>query len=313
MLTGVEGYLLATDLNSSIRELVAGGPAAERLRRAAERPDFLPLQGATTQYLEGEPVLALRLDEDLALWLGPKAGGEPFRDEDVKLAEPLGTLAGMLLTRSRLTSELRELNKRLVTAQEEERARLAMEIHDGPLQKALYLASTQGSKAKVSELARALGQELRAIGVALQPPALEHLGLYYAVEWLVRSVADEQHMEIQLEAAGFPEEGRFPADIELALYRCLQESLTNVAKHARASRVVVTLSMDGGRVMAEVRDNGIGMEPARQREAVENGRLGLVGMRERLGQVGGRVQVQSRKGEGTAVSMEVPLSPAGAE
>lgn len=308
-LMGLEGYLLAEDVGHAPSEILSGGVAAPRLQKAIARPNFIPTGASSTRDLDGEPVLAMRLGEDTALWLGPKAGGESFRQDDINLAEPLATLVGMLLVRLQLANELRDLNRRLITAEEEERARLAMDVHDGPLQKALYLAKQPLPPEKVADMAQALARDLRALSTSLWPPALDDLGLYYAIDWLARSVAGQHGIEVTVDSDEFPEETRLDPAVELALYRSIQESLNNVAKHAQATRTVVVLALAEGAVTAEVRDNGIGMEAARHRQAIAEGHLGLVGIRERLGHVDGRLRVQSEKGAGTTVTMVVSIAP----
>ena len=307
-LIGIEGFAIVADSDRTPSVLLSGGPSAEKLRRAAETRRLPDADGSTIHQLDGEPVLALRLEGKMSLWLGPKLGGDSFRDDDLKLAEPLGTLVGMLLTRFQLTVELQDLNTRLVTAEEEERARLAREIHDGPLQQALYLVITSGSDTKMTEQARALAADLRTITTSLRPPLLEDLGLKYAIDWLARSYEDQHAIVIQFDEDSFPEEARLPEEIELALYRCIQEALNNVVKHAQAGRVRIRLEVSDHRVTASVQDDGVGMSEGDRAEAARAGHLGLVGMRERIRGVGGTLRVEGQAGLGTTVIVEAPTS-----
>ncbi len=306
-LMAIEGYLLVGDLDNIPSELLSGGPAAAKLRRAALGHDVAVSERIVVRYLDGEPVLVLQLEGERALWLGPKFDGESFRHDDLELAEPLGTLMGMLLARSQLTAELQGLNRKLIRAEEEERARLAAEIHDGPLQSAAYLSRVGISSEETAEVSRSLAEELRAIATALRPPVLDDLGLRYAIDWLVQSMVRQSDISVDYDAAGFPEDARLPREVELTVYRSVQESLTNVVKHARGTRVVVTLSLDGGCVRAQVQDNGTGFDQQRQRVAITQGCLGLVGMRERISHVGGQLRVDSRPDCGTRVEMTIPL------
>ena len=262
----------------------------------------------TSVYVDGEPVLALRVEGGNALWLGPKIGGESFRDDDLHLAEPVGTLVGMLLTRSQLTDELRNLNRRLFKAEEEERARVAMDIHDGPLQRAIDLVRRGSSDEGVVEAARSLVGELRDITTSLRPPLLDDLGLGYALDWLVQTVASPNGPSIELDVDGYPEDTRLPAEIELAVYRVIQESLANVVRHANAEHVTVSLSLSNDELIVEIRDDGIGFDEEASRSAAARGHLGLVGIRERVHHAGGELQVMSRQAEGTNVRIAIPVA-----
>ena len=307
-LMGIEGYLLATYVGGSAEEATSGGPGADKLRKAMRQIELPTSETATSLYVDGEPVLALRVEGGSALWLGPKIGGESFRDDDFHLAEPVGTLVGMLLTRSQLTDELRNLNRRLLQAEEEERSRLAMDIHDGPLQRAIDLARRGFSEKGAMEAARSLVGELRGITTSLRPPLLDDLGLRYALDWLIQTVASPNGLSIGLEVDGYCEDTRLPAEIELAVYRVVQESLANVVKHAKAEHVTVSLSLSDDELIVQIRDDGIGFDEEASRSAAAKGHLGLVGIRERVHHAGGELQVVTRHPEGTNVRMAVPVT-----
>ncbi len=309
-LIGIEGFAIVSGSDRAPTVLLSGGTSAERLIQAAETGRLPHADGSTIHQLDGEPVLTLGLEGDLALWLGPKLGGDSFRDDDLKLAEPLGTLVGMLLTRFQLTMELQELNTRLVAAEEDERARLAREIHDGPLQQALYLAISSGADPKMNEQARSLAADLRTITTSLRPPLLEDLGLKYAVDWLASSYQDQHGIAVQLHEEAFPEEARLDEDIELAIYRCIQEALNNVVKHARAEHIHIRLEVSDHRIMASVQDDGVGINEGDRADAAQAGHLGMVGMRERIRGVGGTLRVEGRAGLGTTVVLEAPADGA---
>jgi signal transduction histidine kinase len=304
---GLEGYLLATGRTQTAPERVSGGVSAAKLAQALATPGFLPESGLAIRQIQGEPILTLVLDEDTALLLGPKADGEAFRDDDVKLMEPVGTLVGMLLARSKLNEELRELNGRLMTAQEEERARLAIDLHDGPLQQAVFLSRTAVPSKKVIDVGKSLVIELRAITNALRPPMLDDLGLRYAIDWLARNTEEKHGLSITLDLEQFPDETRLPPASEMAIYRCAQEALNNVVKHAQATTASISLTITGGKAVLVVQDNGIGFGATERERAARGGHLGLVGMRERVRHAGGTLSIASKPNQGSTLTISVPV------
>jgi signal transduction histidine kinase len=148
-------------------------------------------------------------------------------------------------------------------------------------------------------------QNVRRLAVELRPSALDDFGLVPAVERLASTVAEQSGTVVDVEAQ--LGDARLPAEAETALYRIVQEALTNVVKHASARRVSITLVQKGAAAVVVVEDDGGGFDPG----ATRPGALGLVGMRERVALVGGRLTVESSPGVGTTLVAEVPL--AGAE
>jgi signal transduction histidine kinase len=142
---------------------------------------------------------------------------------------------------------------------------------------------------------------VRRLAVELRPKALDDFGLSAAVERLSSSVSEQTGLGVDVESRLRDE--RLPNEVETVLYRIVQEALTNVVKHAHARHVSVLLARKDGSVTAIVEDDGRGFSPDR---AAGDG-LGLVGMRERVGLVGGRLVVESSDGGGTTLVAEVPL------
>jgi signal transduction histidine kinase len=201
----------------------------------------------------------------------------------------------------------------VVEAQELERARLARELHDEtgqaltsillglkPLEQAAASDEVRAAVALVRELVVSTLQVVRRLAVELRPSALDDFGLAPAVERLVDTFREQSGLQVDLEA--HLGEARLPSEIETALYRVVQEALTNIVKHAGATRVSVLLRRKDGGLLAVVEDDGAGFDPSRTREAA----LGLAGMRERLALVGGRLQIESASGAGTTLAAEVP-------
>ncbi|MBN9517185.1 PAS domain-containing protein [bacterium] len=208
----------------------------------------------------------------------------------------------------------RELARRLQTAQEDERRRVARDLHDsaGQLLAGLSLAAKAAQSAStpteaaarlddVLRLADAAGRELHGLAVRLRPTALDDLGLAAALGQLVVEWAGRAGVPAEFQATGLGAR-RLPDEVETALYRVVQEALTNVAKHAGASAVAVTVGVTGHTATAVVEDDGRGFDP----EGAGQGRLGLVGMRERVALVGGTLEVESSPGGGTMVIARVP-------
>jgi signal transduction histidine kinase len=142
---------------------------------------------------------------------------------------------------------------------------------------------------------------VRQLAVELRPSALDDFGLVPALERLSHTFAESTGISVDFHSAV---DDRLPPDVETALYRIVQEALTNVVKHARASRVSVVVARKPTSVTAMVDDDGVGGEAASTRD----GGLGLVGMRERVALLGGRLTLEMRPDEGTTVLAEVPLT-----
>jgi signal transduction histidine kinase len=234
-----------------------------------------------------------------------------FTDEDVRLTESLAARAATAVELSERVS--RDAVRRVVEAQELERARLARELHDETGQaltsillglKSLEDSADGGGRAAVAELRELVVstlQGVRRLAVELRPAALDDFGLVPAIERL-RDIVEEQG-ELSVDVQSELGDDRLPAAAETALYRIAQEAFTNVLKHAAASRVTVKLSRRDDAVTLVVHDDGSGFEQA----DVRDGSLGLVGMRERVTLLGGRLTIESSEGAGTMLKAEVPI------
>jgi signal transduction histidine kinase len=143
-------------------------------------------------------------------------------------------------------------------------------------------------------------QDVRRLAVELRPKALDDFGLVAALERLAETFAEQTGINVHIEAA--LGDARLSPEVETAVYRIVQEALTNVVKHAQAGTVSLVLTRKGDRVVTVIEDDGRGFDPAQADDA----RLGLVGMRERIALVDGRLSVESRPGEGTTIVAEVP-------
>jgi signal transduction histidine kinase len=155
------------------------------------------------------------------------------------------------------------------------------------------------SLAGLRELATATLQDVRRLAVELRPKSLDDFGLVPALERLVGGFSERTALDTHVEAL-LPE--RLPPEVETALYRIVQEALTNVAKHARATTVSVLVTFENGCATLVIEDDGVGFSPDTPADG-----LGLLGMRERVNLLGGRLTVESRPGAGTSIVAEVPV------
>jgi signal transduction histidine kinase len=242
-----------------------------------------------------------------------KLGPDPrFSDNDLRLAETFGSRAAVAVDLSGRVA--RDALRRVVAAQELERHRLARELHDETgqaLTSVLLGLRAVEQKAADEELRRAIGevrelvvatlQDVRRLAVELRPKALDDFGLVAALERLVQTFSEQSGIAVEFEAALGSE--RLPAEVETALYRIVQESLTNVIKHAQAGHVSVLLTRRNGAAAAVIEDDGRGFDHS----TVRDGGFGLEGMRERVQLLDGRIEIESSPGSGTTLVVEVPI------
>jgi PAS domain S-box-containing protein len=219
--------------------------------------------------------------------------------------------------RENLNFYLREVTK----AQEEERKRIARELHDDTIQ-ALVVLSRQldnlaASGKELSESNRALLENLwqqinntiqgvRRLSQDLRPPILDRLGLLPALEWLVSDVSGYSGIRIKTKVLG--SERRLPQEAELMLFRITQEALRNVWRHSQATEAELIVEFDTSRIRIAVADNGKGFElPSSVGDLTRSGKLGLAGMQERARLLGGNVKMESEPSKGTTVTVEAPI------
>ncbi len=222
------------------------------------------------------------------------------------------------------TTSLRQVLEQVVRAQEGERQRCAQAIHDGAAQSLANLViqaqlcqrllDTDEARARqeLQGLADALGtslQEVRRLIYDLRPLALEDLGVQASIRKYVQAAADRASVPIDFRSSG--SEQRLEPWVEVALFRLVQEALSNSLRHARASRVQVALSLEEHAFRAVVEDDGVGFEPPRSSVAARQSKwLGLAAMLERAELLGGSVTIDSAPRRGARVQIAVPLPPA---
>ncbi|MBV9773318.1 MAG: HAMP domain-containing protein [Gemmatimonadetes bacterium] len=241
---------------------------------------------------------------------------------DRELERLTGTFNGMLDTMDLYRQRLRDVAVRALTAAEEERKRIARELHDETAQMLAALlirvrivrnsSDPEALDTLLEEMRQEIGRSLEGIrrfARGLRPPALDELGLGPAVESHARNLSESVGIGIRVEAD--PLEGALTPEAELAIYRIVQEALSNVVRHSGATRATVRLARASGAVVATVQDDGRGFDVAGVMAGDRQG-LGLFGMQERAAYLGGKVEIDSRAGVGTRVRAEVPAAGAGA-
>ncbi len=234
-----------------------------------------------------------------------------FDDDDLRLVETFARRAAVAVDLSQRVA--RDALRRAVSAQELERRRFARELHDetGQALTSVLLGLATVENAATREQARTATAELRALvvdtlqevrrlAVELRPKALDDFGLVPALKRLAQSARERTGLNVQVEAR--LGEIRLPPEIETAVYRIVQEALTNILKHAEARDVSVVLTRRGDVVVGLIEDDGKGFDVSGRRDGV-----GLIGMRERVELLDGSLAVDSTPGGGTTLVLELPL------
>jgi two-component system, NarL family, sensor histidine kinase DegS len=215
---------------------------------------------------------------------------------------------------------LRLYAEQAIMAQEEERRRIALELHDETAQALASLGMDIGALAKNKKLSSAeisgslktlqtetesILEGVRSLSKALRPPMLEEFGLLAALKGLVNELADQQQIRVRFNVEGTPR--RLSADAEITAYRVAQEALSNVKKHAAARACSLVLQYSLRKMVLEIRDDGRGFAFRKASGGtVYPGKLGLTGMQERAKLIGGKLNIKSRPGSGTIVRLELP-------
>ena len=339
-----------------VAELPAGGTLASDLETRAEPLSRDVLRAALAgMRLHAREKAILDLD-GIALWLplvsggvlhgilllGPKAGGDFFTPQDFSILSTLAHQSGIAAHNVRLVDqvsagrqELAWAHRQLLEAGEQERHRLAQELHDGAVQQLIGISyqlagshrralSHESSQADDTEaLLETLettrqevldvATQLRAMIGELRPPGLEELGLSAALHGYVSRLRREYgdavpEIELDLNGGAMP----MPIPVALCLFRVAQEGMRNALKHAGASHVTLRLSSQGEQLSLTVRDDGVGFEvPRRLSELAGNDHFGLVSIAERVAQVGGELAIRSEPGAGCEIIVHIAVSQEG--
>ncbi|HYM92154.1 MAG TPA: histidine kinase, partial [bacterium] len=276
--------------------------------------------------LVGEP-LVIQGRRIGTLWLDPGPTG--FTEGNPTLVSIIASQVAVAVENAKLYEEVRDrgalrrqLLERIVTAQEEERHRIARELHDeiGQALTALVMqlgaitaappldaAALRNRLAGIREMTSQTIGEVRRLMLNLRPAVLDDLGLVPAIRWYAEAYLRPAGVEARVSVVGLEEHQRLPGHLELVAFRLTQEALTNVLRHARATHVTITLERKNGTLALSISDNGCGFDVEKRRMPGQRGGWGLVGMRERAALLGGSVAVTSHPGHGTHVTVMIPI------
>jgi signal transduction histidine kinase len=237
-----------------------------------------------------------------------------FTDDDCRLAEAFATRAALAVHLSERVA--RETVDAILEAQEAERSRIARELHDetgsaltavllglAAIDAATTLPEAHQASTALRATARSTLENIGRLAFALRPSALDELGLVPALKDLSGGLEEQGGPKVELELDDLPPGRRLPPKLETAIFRITQEALTNVVKHAEATSVHIGLASPERSVVLTIEDDGRGFA----REQVTGGGLGLVGIRERVASVNGALEIESKRGAGTRLSVEIPL------
>lgn len=330
----VDGYENWTDpdLILSVKVETETNPIFQRLLSSrktlmipntAEEPDWVVYPG--TEPIHNRLYVPITVEGRLigVVGLGKFETGY-FTEEHTQWAEALIGQAAVAIQNAWLFEQVRAgrerlqfLSRRLVEIQESERRYIARELHDHAGQTLTSLMLGLGAmereagkpdfiRARAAELKNMTDhvlEDLHRLAINLRPASLDHLGLTPALEQLVRAFTQDSHLPIKLKTVGFSEDDRMPQEIETTLYRVVQEALTNVVRHAKATQVDVVLERRDDSIVVIVEDNGKGFDV---NSARDSGHLGLMGMEERADMMGGTMTIESQPGRGTTLFVEVP-------
>lgn len=292
-----------------------------QLRPAASAPSTAPpaspIVSAGDEILEADGIRSFPVrdrGELLGALTVAMPAAEPLRKGGEKLVTDLASQAGLVLRNVRLIEELQESRRRIVTAQDERARKLERDLHDGAQQQLIAVSVKLGLVEQLStrdpDKARAILAELktdaadaldnlRDLARGIYPPLLADKGLEAALE----AQARKSQSDVRVNAGGC---GRYPQEVEAAVYFCSLEALQNVSKYAKARATTITLAETNGDLSFRIRDDGVGFDPSAARMGA-----GLTNMRDRLEALGGVLEITSRPDAGTTVTGRVPVKGTG--
>jgi signal transduction histidine kinase len=326
----------AADLGESLKATVR----AERIKSLAFVPlvsegkvmgKFMMYFSARHDFNADEIELSLAIARQLSFAIDRKRADAALRQSEEKFRKLSESLDVEVRLRTveleayssgmvKQSEQLRDLSQRLLRAQDEERRHIARELHDSAGQTltvlemnlARFLEEAQQSTphlAKEAEethqLVRQLTREIRTTSYLLHPPLLDESGLASALGWYIEGLRERGGLDIVL---AIPEEfGRLPREIELVVFRLVQESLTNIHRHSGSKSASIQIARDGEAVSIEVEDQGKGMSREKLAEIQSRGAgVGIRGMHERVRQFRGNMQIES-SGSGTRILVSIPI------
>ena len=281
----------------------------------------------TLGWTNSRAVPLLDVNGEILEWFGAASDVTVRKEAEENFRKLAQTLDAEVRARTReleeQSSQVRELSWRLLTSQDEERRHIARELHDSAGQtltvlgiSLAQLAQKTGRNApelateaeQILDTVQQLHREIRTTSYLLHPPLLDENGLYSAISWYVEGLLERSGLEVRLDIS--KEFGRLPRDMELVIFRLVQECLTNIHRHSHSETASIRIARESNQITLKIRDQGKGMSPARLME-IQSGRsgVGINGMRERLCQFDGTMNIES-DGSGTRIFATIPLPQA---
>jgi signal transduction histidine kinase/DNA-binding response OmpR family regulator len=247
---------------------------------------------------------------------------QQFNDSDLNLLAAIADLSSIAISHARLFEQVSEgrhrlqaLSRQLVEVQEAERRHLANELHDqvGQMLTGLLFSLEAGkvlpdqeaksSLAASQEIVREIIAQVRELSLNLRPSLLDDMGLQECLRWHFQRYSSQTGILVQFAENGLGEK-RFPAEIEITVYRIIQEALTNIARHAQVQEAWVSIQVNGDYLNIKIEDQGLGFDP--QLVEADSDSIGLGGMRERANLVGGQLEISSTPAHGTMIYAQIP-------
>jgi PAS domain S-box-containing protein len=324
----IQGAELSEPLCSAIRDEGIGALAFIPLMAGGQLiGKFMSYFNEPHPFIEDEVELSLTIARQLAFAIARARSDEALRRSEERFRSLSETLDAEVRARTMELEQrnqevvegahrLRELSRRMMQVQDEERRHIARELHDSAGQVLAVLGMKMGQLAEqvrpemrsqaqeILELVQQLTQELRTMSYLLHPPLLDEIGLAAALNWYVQGVTERSQIDINLSIA--EDLGRLPQDMELILFRLVQESLTNVHRHSGSKTANIRVTREDDRVKLEVQDQGKGISRERLTEIqTQASGVGIQGMRERVRQFHGEMNIDS-DGSGTRITAVLP-------
>jgi PAS domain S-box-containing protein len=318
------------ELKSVIREEGIGALAfIPLLSRGRLMGKFMAYFDAPHAFTQEEIDLGQSIARQLAFGIDRRTADEEVRRSEERFRKLAETLDAEVRIRTleleqrnadvlRQSERLRDLSLRIMQSRDDERRHIARELHDSAGQTLTVLAMSlarlgqeaggEGQLANTAQesldLVQQLSQEIRTMSYLLHPPLLDESGLAAALNWYVHGIEERSGLEIEL---NIPEDfGRLPREMELAIFRLVQECLTNIHRHSESRNAGIQVARDAESILLEVRDHGKGMTPERLLEIQSQGSgVGIRGMRERVRRFDGEMTIES-DGTGTRISIRFP-------
>ena len=301
---------------------------AVRTKRMFELEHRVRRTDGTLGWTNSRAVPLLNVNGEILQWFGAASDVTARKEAEENFRKLAQTLDAEVRARTReleeQSNQVRELSWRLLRSQDEERRHIARELHDSAgqtltvlgmslaqlVQKTGRSAPELASEAEqIQETVQQLHREIRTTSYLLHPPLLDENGLYSAISWFLQGLLERSGLEVQFDIS--KEFGRLPRELELVIFRLVQECLTNIHRHSESETASIRIACESNQIALDIRDQGKGMSPARL-AAIQSGRsgVGIGGMRERLRQFEGTMNIES-DGSGTRIFATIPL-PKGA-